>query len=121
MSNPEKEQAELMSIQLDHVVEMGEALKRLQRNGDFKKIITNGYLKNKVLASVSLLGVPQIQAEGKRPMVMEDLVAASNLQFFLRMIENDYEATKNPILSDQEEAEMAQMAAAEEASAAGLN
>jgi len=119
MSNPEQENIELMTANFDHAIEMGEALKRLQRNGDFKKIITNGYLKEKVLASVSLLGVPQIQAEGKRPGVMEDLVAASNLQFFLRLIEHQYEAAKDPILSDEEEAELA--AAAEEAQTQGMN
>ena len=119
MSNPDREQVELMTAQFDHAIEMGEAYKRLAKNGDFKKIILNGYLKEKVLASVSLLGVPQIQAEGKRPGVMEDLVAASNLQFFLRMIENQYAAAKDPILSDEEEAEFAAMAAAEQAE--GLN
>lgn len=111
MSNPAQTEEELLSINMDFAIEMGEALKRLSKNGDFKKIITNGYLRDKVMASVSLLAVPQILAEGRRGNIMEDITAASNLQFFLRMIENDYEATKNPILSDAEEAEMAAAAA----------
>jgi len=119
MSNPDQKEVELMTANLDHAIEMGEALKRLERNGDFKKIITNGYLKEKVLASVSLLGVPQVVAEGRRTAVMEDLISASNLQFFLRFIESQYDSAKDPILSDEEEAEFA--AAAAEAQAGELN
>jgi len=117
MSNPDQKEVELMTANLDHAIEMGEALKRLQRNGDFKKIITNGYLKEKVLASASLLGVPQERQN--RVNIMEDMIAASNLQFFLRYIEAQYESTKDPILSDEEEAELA--AAAAEAQAGELN
>lgn len=121
MSNPttEQEQLELETKSLEHAILMGEAWKRLQRNADFKKVITEGYLKEKVLASVSMLAVPQIIQRGERTHVMEDLVAASNLQFFFRWIENQYEAAKNPILSDAEEEEAQKQAAAEAAVAAG--
>jgi hypothetical protein len=43
---------------------------------------------------------------------MEDLVSASNLQYFFRLIEHQYEGASNPIMSDDEEAEFAAMAAA---------
>ena len=114
MSNPEK--PELMSTSNDHALDMGEAWLRLQRNGDFKKIIMEGYLKEKVMASVSLLSVPQIKTKGLRPEVMEDLVSASNLQYYFKMLEMQYEGTKNPILSDDEEAELAAAAEAGELS-----
>ena len=115
MSNSEQDQNELHTASLDHAISMGEAWLRLQRNGDFKKVITNGYLEEKVLASVSLLAVPQIIDQGRRPNVMEDLVAASNLQYFFKIIEHEYEGAKNPILSDEEEKEMANLAAETEA------
>lgn len=112
MSNSdEQRQKELMTASMDHALHMGEAWLRLQKNGDFKKIITNGYLKEKVLASASLLGVPQ--ERDRRGMIMEDLISASNLEFFFRMIENQYEAVKNPILTDEEERLMEEAAAAE--------
>jgi hypothetical protein len=112
----EQKEIELMTADLDHAIVMGEAWKRLQRNSDFKKVIMDGYLKEKVLASVSLLGVPQIKEKGKRPDVMEDLVSASNLQFFFRIIEHEYEGAINPVLSDDEEAELAAQEAAGELS-----
>ena len=116
MSNSEQEKQELAG--LEHAISMGEAWLRLQKNGDFKKIIMNGYLKEKVLASVSLLAVPQIKSQGQRPDVMEDLVASSNLQYFFKIIEHEYEGAINPILSDEEQAEFDAVQAAE---AGGVN
>lgn len=106
MSNSEQEQIELETISIEHAITMGEAWLRLQRNGDFKKIIMKGFLNEKVLASTSLLAVPQIKDNGLRPGVIEDLIAASNLQYFFKIIEHEYEGAKNPILSDQEEEEL---------------
>lgn len=119
MSNSEENPNELMSIELDHAVEMGEAWKRLQRNGDFKKVISEGYLKEKALASVSLLGVPQIVDAGRRQNVIEDLISISNLSYYFKVIEHQYEGATNPILSDEEEAQLAELEAAELAE--GLN
>lgn len=120
MSNP-KDQIELETASLDHAISMGEAWLRLQRNADFKKVILNGYCKEKVLASVSLLAVPQIIDAGRRTYVMEDLVAASNLEYFFKIIEHEYEGAKNPILSDDEEAELAALEAEEAADSLGVN
>lgn len=98
------EQEELLSIEqaTDHNIKMGEALNRLHKNEDFQTLIVEGYLKDKVQASVSLLAVPQIKQSGGRPDIMEDLVAASNLSYFFIMVENAYEAAVDPILTDQE-------------------
>ncbi len=115
MSNSEQslkqEQVELETISLEHAIGMGEAYFRLQRNSDFKKVIVNGYLRDKVLASMSLLAVPQIKDKGLRPGVIEDLIAPSNLKYFFKIIEHEYEGAKNPILSDDEEAELAEIEA----------
>jgi hypothetical protein len=100
MSNSEQEQNELLTASLEHAIVMGEAWLRLQKNGDFKK------MKDKALASVSLLGVPQIKDQNRRGDVIEDLVSISNLQYFFRVIEHEYEGAKNPVYSDEEEAEM---------------
>ena len=110
-------QDELLTVDqaVDHDIKMGLALERLKRNEDFKNLITNGYLKEKALASVSLLAVPQIKEQGRRTDIMEDLIASSNLEYFLQMVEQRYEGAKNPILSDQEIDEMAAAEEAEEA------
>ena len=109
MNNPEQQQDEILSIDEDvtHHLEMGRALERLRRDPDFKTLILEGYLKGKVMDSVSLLAVPQIKAQGHRTDIMEDLIAASNLQFFFQMVDQHYDGAKNPILSDQEEEELA--------------
>lgn len=102
---------ELETVEMEHHLTMGEALNRLRKNPDFVTVIEDGYLKNKVLASVSLLAVPQISEKGRRPGVMEDLIAASNLQYYFQMIDQFYEGAKNPILSDDEEEELAKIQA----------
>lgn len=102
MSN-QNENVELETTDIDHYIEMGEALHRLQDNPDFQKLIMEGYLGDKVMASVSLLAEPSVKKRGERGDIMEDLVSASNLRYFFGMIENFYEGAKNPILSDEEE------------------
>ena len=119
MSNSEQEQIELETRSLEHAVVMGEAWKRLQRNSDFKKVILKGYLEQKALASVSLLAVPQIKEKGHRPDVMEDLVAISNLAYYFKIIEHEYEGATTPILSDDEEAEVARLELEQNVDAAG--
>lgn len=118
MSNSDKS-LELETISLEHAVVMGEAWLRLQRNSDFKKVIMKGYLEQKALASVSLLAVPQIKEKGHRPDVMEDLVAISNLGYYFKIIEHEYEGATSPILSDDEEAEIIALEAQENVDAAG--
>ncbi len=108
MSNPEQEAIELETIEIEHHRTMGEALNRLRQNPDFQTVIMDGYLKDKVLASVSMLAVPQISEQNRRPGVMEDLISASNLQYFFQMIDQFYAGVTNPILSDEEEAAMAE-------------
>ena len=101
-----QEQVELETIETTQDLVMGEAWLRLQENPDFQTVIIEGYLKDKVLSSVSLLAVPQIKQEGRRPDIMEDLIAASNLKYHFKTIEHFYEGAKNPTLSDEEEAEL---------------
>jgi hypothetical protein len=97
-----KAEVELEMAEMDHHVKMGEALNRLRQNEDFKTLILHGYLEQSVLAKVSLLAVDQIKQQGRRPDIMEDLIAASNLQNFFLMIDNFYEGAKNPAMSDEE-------------------
>lgn len=100
----EENAVELETISQEHNLVMGESLERLRKNPDFKRVILEGYLEQKVLASVSILGVPQERAH--RTEVMEDLISASNLQYFFRMVDHLYQGAKDPILSDEEEAEL---------------
>lgn len=94
--------------ELDHHIVMGEALNRLRQNPDFKRVILDGYIKEKALASVSLLAVPQEIAAGRRPGIIEDLISGSNLTYFFAMVDQFYTGAKDPVLSDEEEAQLAE-------------
>lgn len=98
MNNPEN-----IDNNKTHAQKMGEALAELERNPSFIFLIREGYLRDKLLASASLLAVPQIKEKGQRTEVFEDIIAASNLQYWLMMVERQYEAAMNPVLSDDEE------------------
>lgn len=102
MTDETQKALELETVDIEHHIQMGEAWIRLKNNPDFKKVIMDGYLGEKVEASVSLLAVPQIKDQGKRGDIMEDLISASNLRYFFGMVEKFYESSKDPILSDDE-------------------
>jgi hypothetical protein len=104
MSNQE---IELETVEQEHHLVMGEALNRLRMNPDFKMVIMDGYLRDKQLASFSLLAVPQEKQAGRRPDIFEDMIAGSNLMFFFKMIDQFYQGAKDPVLSDEEEELMA--------------
>lgn len=104
-----QEPVALETVDVEHSILMGQALARLRATDDFKLVIDNGYICAKALASVSMLGVPQVQDRGERPKLMEELVAISNLQFYLRQIELFYASAKAPVMSDDEELELAEL------------
>lgn len=68
--------------------EMNEALQRLYDNKDFQKVVIEGYFNDFAIKQTSLLAVDFIRDNGKRPEVMERLVAISNLQDYLITISN---------------------------------
>lgn len=90
MSNPttENEQIELETVEAQYWFDQKEALDRLRRNPDFQLVIENGYFKDRAVEGVSLLGTEYIKQSGKRPELMEILVAISNLQQHFLMIDN---------------------------------
>lgn len=99
-------QDQIYSVDEDrnHDIELGKALEELEKNPHFRTLILDGYLNQKVMASFSLLGVPQMQ--GNRGHIMEDMVAASNLQYWFQMVKQRYLGATDPILSDEEEEAM---------------
>ena len=67
---------------------MYKALERLKENKDFQTVIQQGYITDRALGDVSLLGSYNTIRQGTRPDVMESLVAISRLQDFFRVIHN---------------------------------
>ncbi len=78
----------LATEERQHWVDQKSALDRLRKNPDFQKVILNGYLRDKALGAVSVLGDPAIKKRGERADLMEELVSISNLQYFFMMIDN---------------------------------
>ena len=76
--------AEVEDTQYLYWKELKEALEKLEKNEEFKKVILEGYFKKKAIDGVSLLAAPQIKRNGARSDVMEALIAISQLEdYFL--------------------------------------
>lgn len=86
MSNLEDQQ--ILEVENQYWVDMWESLERLQKNKDFKRLILNGYFKDKAINGVSLLAQDAVIQNGMRSQVMEDLIAVSKLQDFFITVEN---------------------------------
>ena len=84
------ENQDLESVENQYWVDMNDALVRL-KNGtpqpdDFKKVILEGYFKDKAINGVSLLATDYVKDNGLRPNVMEQLVAISALEDYFATI-----------------------------------
>lgn len=77
---------DLESVEIQYWVDLKDALGRLETNEDFKKVILNGYFKDKAIDSVSLLATEYVVANGLRTRVMESLVAISQLEDYFKTI-----------------------------------
>lgn len=79
---------ELLTIENSYWVELWNSLERLKSNEDFKKVILEGYLKDKAIKGVSLLATDFVKKNSLRADVMEQLVAISNLEDYFITVEN---------------------------------
>ena len=85
MSNQNQAELELTAEELkeyNYWVGMKQALERLENNPDFQKVILDGYFKDKAINGVGMLASGYIKKNGLRPVVMESLIAISQLQDF---------------------------------------
>jgi hypothetical protein len=83
---------ELIAIENQYWVDMANALNRLESGNpqpdDFKKIVTDGYFKDKAINGVSMLGTEHVRRSGVRGDIMEQLVAISHLQDYFMTIKS---------------------------------
>lgn len=77
----------VMETEVQYMVELNNSLTRLKDNPDFKKLILEGYFKDFAVNQTSMLATDYVRNTGKRPEVMERLVAISNLQDWFITIE----------------------------------
>ena len=85
-----KSEEEILRVENQYWVEMAEALERLKNGNpqpdDFKKVILEGYFKDKAINGVSLLATDHVRRNGVRGDVMEQLVAISHLEDYFYTI-----------------------------------
>lgn len=87
--NPtDRVETELEYADRTHNIQMFEALDRLHSNEDFQKVILEGYFQNEPVRITGLLATDYIRNSGMRPVLMEQLVAISNLQDYFKTIVN---------------------------------
>ena len=96
-----QEEVELEMVETQQWVSRYEALQRLEKNPDFIKVISEGYIRDRSLQGVSMLANEGVKRQGQRPDVMEMLVAVSTLQDYFKMLKNLGAIAKE----DMEEAE----------------
>lgn len=82
------EGVDLETVERDYWVQMFEALDRLEKNDDFKKVILEGYFKDKAVNGVSMLANDNVVRGGYRSQLMEILVAISQLQDYFLTIKS---------------------------------
>jgi len=87
-------------------VQMAESLERLENNEDFKRVITNGYFKDKAVMGVSLLANDQMKRAGVRPDIMEGLIAISALEDHFKTIRMLGQNDEDDIAEDDVETEV---------------
>lgn len=71
---------EILRVENVYWAEMAQALERLEKNEDFKRVILEGYFKDKAINGVSLLATDHVKRGGFRGDIMEQLVAISQLE-----------------------------------------
>ena len=79
---------EILRVENTYWAEMAQALERLESNDEFKKVILDGYFKDKAINGVSLLATDHVKRGGFRGDIMEQLVAISQLEDYFITIKS---------------------------------
>ena len=95
------DQAAIADTQALYWVQQAEALERLERNDDFKKVVLEGYLRDKALRGVSLLAHDGTKRAGARTDVMEALIAVSSLEDHFHTIKQLGGMAKDDLAEEQ--------------------
>lgn len=93
---------QLKQVDASYWVEQSEALEKLMNDPNFKKVILEGYLKDKAVDGVSLLASDYAKNSGKRTDIMEGLIAISSLEDHFITIKNLGMAVKQDELDEAE-------------------
>jgi len=85
MNNPTEQQPRTLE-EAESVVQIFDALSRLEKTADFKAVFTDHLFTNEILRLHSLLAHPEQSIVDSRDKIIADLDALSNVKFALQMI-----------------------------------
>ena len=83
--------------QAETTVEIYDALKRLEKTNDFKKVFTEHLFTNEIIRLHSLMAHPEQSIVDSRDKIISDLDALSNVKFALQMINSIGKSTKEQL------------------------
>lgn len=79
---------ELLRVENQYWVTLAQDLESLEKDERFKRLILNGYFKDKAINGVSLLATDHVKRAGVRGDIMEQLVAISALEDYFHTVKN---------------------------------
>jgi hypothetical protein len=90
MANEQEQLVQEIQVSIDEAkkfVTDAEAVKRLFKNRDFKKIFTDGYFKEEPARLVALMTDPEFQSEERQRMLRDDMIGISSLRRYLMNVQ----------------------------------
>jgi hypothetical protein len=81
---------------------LGEALLRLEKNADFKAVISSGYLREQAIRLVLLKADPAMQTPDKQASIVRQIDAIGELHDYFRGLRYNVDAAKKAIASAEE-------------------
>lgn len=89
--------------QAKEIVELDNALKRLEQNRDFRKVIKEGYLEKEAIRLVHLRGDPAFQTPERQASVLRQIDAIGELLSFFRTVSFNANIALKAIEQDEAE------------------
>ena len=87
---------------LKQFVDLELALERLEKNADFKKVISEGYLKDEAIRLVHAKADPHLQSPDKQAGVVGQIDAIGRLVTYFRGITQNANLARKSIEADEE-------------------
>ena len=102
MSNDTVRSLEQNMLQSKALVEMGNALERLQNNKDFKKVVLDGYFREEAIRLVHLKGSPHTQSPDMQRSIVTQIDAIAAVADFFSTVLFKARQGERSLADDQE-------------------
>lgn len=96
------QEIELNIAQAREIVELGDSLKRLENNRDFKKVIRDGYFNQEAIRLVHLKADANMQSADKQQSILRDMDAIGSLNKYFQGVFHKADMAANAISAGEE-------------------